>query len=269
MTPPRTTLAAVGAALCLLAGPSVLAAQDQPQQPSDSVLAARLTVTRDTLQAILQRIDSANGSDTGKGDARLRTLAQQIRGRLSRGDFQPGDRIKLQVDSEPQLSDTFPIGPSQEVVLPIIGVLSLHGVLRSELQTAMTRELGRFLRDPIVRATPLIRLSITGEVAKPGFFLLPPNAVVPDVVTAAGGATQNAEVEKMWVQRGDQRLYEGQAMQALISEGRTLDDASIRPGDKFVVPTKSSDSVFYTVRTISILLSIPLTIFALTQIFKK
>jgi protein involved in polysaccharide export with SLBB domain len=260
----RTSLA-VGAALVLS---SSVAAQQQTIQ-SDSTMAARLTVTRDTLQAILQRIDSANGPDSAKGDQKLRTLAQQIRARLSRGDFQPGDRIRLQVDSEPQLSDTFPVGPSQEVVLPIIGVVSLHGVLRSELQAAMTRELGRFLRDPIVRAMPLIRLSIAGEVARPGFYMLPPTAVVSDVVTAAGGTTQNAEVEKMFVQRGDDRVFEGQALQGIISEGRTLDDASIRPGDKFVVPTKNSDSVFYTVRTISILLSIPLTIFALTQIFKK
>ena len=261
----RTSLA-VGAALVLS---STVAAQQQTLPPSDSAIAARLTVSRDALQAILQRIDSANGPDSSKGDQKLRTLAQQIRARLSRGDFQPGDRIKLQVDSEPQLSDTFPVGPSQEVVLPIIGVVSLHGVLRSELQAAMTRELGRFLRDPIVRAMPLIRLSIAGEVARPGFYMLPPTAVVSDVVTAAGGTTQNAEVEKMFVQRGDDRVFEGQALQGIISEGRTLDDASIRPGDKFVVPTKNADSVFYTVRTISILLSIPLTIFALTQIFKK
>lgn len=261
----RTSLV-VGAALLLS---SSVAAQQQTTQPSDSATAAKLTVTRDALQAILQRIDSAGGPDSTKGDQKLRTLAQQIRARMSRGDFLPGDRIKLLVDSEPQLSDTFPIGPSQEVVLPIVGVVSLHGVLRSELQTAMTRELGRFLRDPIVRATPLIRLSIAGEVARPGFYMMPPTAVLSDVVTAAGGTTQNAEVEKMYVQRGDDRLYEGPALQGLISEGRTLDDASIRPGDKFIVPARNTDSVFYTVRTISILLSIPLTIFALTQIFKK
>ena len=261
----RTSLA-LGAALVLS---SSVAAQQQTTQQSDSVTAARLSVTRDTLQAILQRIDSANGPDTTKGDQKQRALAQQIRARMSRGDFLPGDRIRLLVDSEPQLSDTFPVGPSQEVVLPIVGVVSLHGVLRAELQAAMTRELGRFLRDPVVRASPLIRVSIAGEVARPGYYLLPPTAVMADVVTAAGGTTQNAEVEKMFVQRGDDRLYEGQALQGLIQEGRTLDEANVRQGDKFVVPARNTDSVFYTVRTISILLSIPITIYALTQIFKK
>jgi len=54
-----------------------------------------------------------------------------------------------------------------------------------------------------------------------------------------------------------------------MAEGRTLDDANIRPGDKFVVPAQNQGSFFNTVRTVSIILSIPLTVYALTQVFKK
>jgi len=264
----RTThAAALGAALlCLLGGPAVA-----QQSAADSAL-HRLTVSRDTLQALLAQLDSTVQDSAGSKAserARARTTAQLIRARLDRGDFMAGDRITLQVDSEPALSDTFPVGPNQEIVLPVVGVLSLHGVLRSELQAAMSRELGRFLRAPIVRATPLIRVSVIGEVGKPGFYLVPPTAVVSDVVTAAAGPTQKARVEKMWIERGGRRFMEGQPLQQLMAEGRTLDDANIRPGDKFVVPAQNQGSFFNTVRTISIILSIPLTIYALTQIFKK
>src|SRR5262245_18215759 len=233
---------------------------------ADSAL-NRLTVGRDVLQSLLTQLDSLSSSPGGSD--RAKTTAQAIRTRLDRGDFQAGDRIRLQVDSEPQLTDTFPVGPNQELVLPVVGIVSLHGVLRSELQSAMSREIGRFLRDPIVRATPLIRISIIGEVNKPGFYLLTPAAVVSDVVTAAGGPTQEALVEKMYVERGGRRLVEGQGLQAIMAEGRTLDDAAIRPGDKFVVPTNKHGNLLDTVRTISIILSIPLTVYALTQVFKK
>ena len=231
----------------------------------------KLAVGRDILQALLTALDSTAVSPDSSAavKARAKTLAAQIRSRLDRGDFNPGDRIRLQVDSEPQLNDTFPVGPNQEVVLPVVGVISLHGVLRAELQAAMTRELSRMLRDPIVRATPLIRVSVVGEVTKPGFYLLPPTSVVSDALTAASGPTQNAAVGKMYVERAGRRLLEGQAFQQMIAEGRTLDDANIRPGDKIVVPPAQTGSMFETVRTISIILSIPLTIFALTQIFKK
>jgi hypothetical protein len=36
-----------------------------------------------------------------------------------------------------------------------------------------------------------------------------------------------------------------------------------------VVPAQNQGSFFNTVRTVSIILSIPLTIYALTQVFKK
>jgi protein involved in polysaccharide export with SLBB domain len=260
----RIRAAAVAAALLSI---TVSGRAFGQQAAADSAL-YRLTIRRDTLQALLTQLDSL-GSASGQGGERAKNTAQLIRARLERGDFQAGDRIRLQVDSEPQLTDTFPVGPSQELVLPVVGIVSLHGVLRSELQSAMSRELGRFLRDPIVRATPLIRVSIVGEVNKPGFYLLPPASVVSDVVTAAGGPTQIAKVENMYVERAERRLFEGKQLQTVLAEGRTLDDAGIRPGDKFVVPTNKSGSLFETVRTISIVLSIPLTIYALTQVFKK
>jgi hypothetical protein len=231
----RMRAAALGAALVLVAGGTPLAAQ---VAAADSAF-YKLTISRDSLQALLTQLDSTADSLSDSSSAvkaRARTVAGLIRNRLDRGDFQPGDRIRLQVDSEPQLNDTFPVGPNQELVLPVVGVISLHAVLRSELQSAMTRELSRMLRDPIVRATPLIRVSVVGEVNKPGFYLLPPTSVVADALTAASGPTQNARVEKMYVERAGRRFIEGQPFQDLIAQGRTLDDANIRPGDKIVVP---------------------------------
>jgi len=263
----RMRCAALGAALLLVAGGTPLAGQAVAESAY-----YKLTISRDSLQALLAQLDSATDSASTVSaavKARSRTVAGMIRSRLDRGDFNPGDRIRLQVDSEPQLNDTFPVGPNQELVLPVVGVISLHGVLRADLQSAMTRELSRMLRDPIVRATALIRVSVVGEVNKPGFYLLPPTSVVADALTAASGPTQNARVEKMYVERGGRRLIEGQPFQQLIAEGRTLDDANIRPGDKIVVPLANEGNFFNTVRTISIILSIPLTIYALTQVFKK
>lgn len=263
----RMRCAALGAALLLVAGGAPLAGQAAAESAF-----YKLTISRDSLQSLLAQLDSATDSASTASSAvkaRSRTVAGMIRNRLDRGDFNPGDRIRLQVDSEPQLNDTFPVGPNQELVLPVVGVISLHGVLRADLQSAMTRELSRMLRDPIVRATALIRVSVVGEVNKPGFYLLPPTSVVSDALTAASGPSQNAQVEKMYVERAGRRLIEGQPFQQMIAEGRTLDDANIRPGDKIVVPMQNQGNFFETVRTISIILSIPLTIYALTQVFKK
>lgn len=265
-----SVLRAPVAVAVLLATQAILRPLPAQVAAADSAL-YKLTVSRDTLQALLTALDSTAVSPDSSAavKARAKVLAGQIRARLDRGDFNPGDRIELQVDSEAQLNDTFPLGPNQELVLPVVGVISLHGVLRAELQGAMRRELSRMLRDPIVRATALIRVSVVGEVVKPGFYLVPPTAVVSDALTAASGPTQNARMDKMYVERAGRRFIEGQPFQQMIAEGRTLDDANIRPGDKIVVPAANSGSMFETVRTISIILSIPLTIYALTQVFKK
>ncbi|HMA43079.1 MAG TPA: polysaccharide biosynthesis/export family protein, partial [Gemmatimonadales bacterium] len=154
----RIRAAVLGATLLFVAGGAPLAAQ---VAAADSAV-YKLAVSRDTLQALLTALDSTAVSPDSSAavKARAKTLAAQIRTRLDRGDFNAGDRVRLQVDSEPQLNDTFPVGPNQELVLPVVGVISLHGVLRVELQSAMTRELSRMLRDPIVRASALIRVSV-------------------------------------------------------------------------------------------------------------
>src|SRR5438128_2346483 len=87
--------------------------------------------------------------------------------------FQVGDRILLKVQGDSTLSDTFSVVSGPAVDLPVIGLIPLGDVKRADIQPYMTAQLGRFLRDPIVRAKSLVRISIEGEVAKPGFYAIP------------------------------------------------------------------------------------------------
>ena len=122
-----------------------LAAQDD-KPPVDRPLA-----TRQELQSALQ---GAGASE----------LAARIKTRLSEGDFRRGDRIALDVQGEPTLTDTFVVGTGAELMLPAptVGSMSLKGVLRSELQAKMAEYVSRFRNNAVVRAQPLLRLSIQG-----------------------------------------------------------------------------------------------------------
>jgi hypothetical protein len=55
----------------------------------------------------------------------------------------------------------------------------------------------------------------------------------------AGGPVSNAKMNKIYVERGGQRIWQGAAMQDAIIEGRTLDQLSLRAGDRVVVPTRT------------------------------
>src|SRR5213596_640664 len=65
--------------------------------------------------ATRQVLETAAGQLEAKGDSQR---AAAIRARLADGDFQPGDRVLLRVDSEPALSDTFTVTPGRTLALP-------------------------------------------------------------------------------------------------------------------------------------------------------
>src|SRR5438093_13648701 len=141
----------VGAVLGLSAARPAIA-----QQSNQGTILA----TREHLRDELARLERAGAS--GQAAASL------IRTRLESGDFQAGDRIVIRVDGEPQLTDTFVVttgaGGGPQLELPQVGVLSLQGVLRSELKGRLETHLAQFLRNPVVQVQPLIRLLIDGEV---------------------------------------------------------------------------------------------------------
>src|SRR6266705_466634 len=80
--------------------------------------------------------------------------------------------------------------------------VGLGGTLRSELRDRVASSVARYIRDPAVQARPLIRILVEGDVGKPGFYAVPPELPLADVIGAAGGLTQRARATGMRVQRG-------------------------------------------------------------------
>jgi len=177
--------------------------------------------------------------------------------------FQVGDRILLKVQGDSTLSDTFSVVSGPAVDLPVIGLIALGDVKRADIQPYMTTQLGRFLRDPIVRAKSLVRISIEGEVAKPGFYAIPMDYVLGDAIQAAGGLTTMAKLADLKVNRGGQDLLEGKSFEFALSH-ETVDQLGLRAGDRVLIPRKADTES--KVRTLSIILGIPVAIYTITQI---
>ena len=111
-------------------------------------------------------------------DEKNGAIANVIRERLANGDFLPGDRIQLVIVGDTALSKTFSVRPDTTIELPNMDPISLHGVLRSELDGYLDQKLRKYLTDPDVQARSLIRLAVVGEVAHRGFYDLPPSGRV-------------------------------------------------------------------------------------------
>ncbi|HXE84068.1 MAG TPA: SLBB domain-containing protein [Gemmatimonadales bacterium] len=150
--------------------------------------------------------------------------------------FQVGDRILLSVEGDSALSDTFSVVAGPALRLPKIGDISLANVSRSGLEPYLTRELGRYINDPVVSARALIRISVMGEVARPGFYAVPVDLVLPDALMVAGGATTEARLERLQILRGNSAVVGSAALQSAIARGSTLDQLGIQAGDRILVP---------------------------------
>jgi protein involved in polysaccharide export with SLBB domain len=171
--------------------------------------------------------------------ATLREDAETVRRRLSEGDFRLGDRIVLTVAGEPELPDTVPVEAGPLMNLPLFGDISLRGVLRSEIEEHLTKELGAFIRDPRVRAQALMRLSIQGSVGDPGFFVVPADMLLTEALMVAGGPTGNSNLDRLRVERGGEVLLEGDEAQEALRLGRTLDQLNLEAGDQVVLPERT------------------------------
>ncbi|HSJ13146.1 MAG TPA: polysaccharide biosynthesis/export family protein [Longimicrobiales bacterium] len=198
-------------------------------------------LTRAELQEMLARYEATAASRTYSGSTRerARAEAEQIRQRLSEGDIQIGDRIALRVERHLELTDTFPVLGGRVIRLPEIGDIPLTGVLRSELQEHLTTQIGRYVRDPMVYASSLIRLEIMGAVGRPGFHSVPSDLLISDALMMAGGPSSDAALDKLKIRRGDRLIIGGDQLREAVIAGRTLDQLNLRAGDAINVPVKT------------------------------
>ena len=155
--------------------------------------------------------------------------------------FQVGDRILLRVEGDSALSDTFTVVTGPALRLPEIGEISLADVARADVEPYLTSVLGRYIKHLSLEARALIRISVMGEVERPGFYAVPTDLVLPDALMRAGGATAEARLDRLTVMRGNSALQDEGALQAAIARGATLDELGMRAGDRIQVPRARLD----------------------------
>ena len=181
-----------------------------------------MQATRADLETTLARLRELAGAKSKP--ASLAAETTYIQTRLENGDFHVGDRVllveedplpfratgepaALQGKSQEQLlSDTFTVQTGPQLMLPVVGSVSLHGVLRSELEPVLTQAIARYIKDPALRARSLVSVGVIGEVARPGYYSVPPDAVLAAVLTTAGGPTKDAILKEASLERNGKSL---------------------------------------------------------------
>ncbi len=167
--------------------------------------------------------------------ARNAMLAASIRQRLRDGDFQVGDRVFVAIVSDVMHRDTLIVRTGRTLELPGKITVPLTGVLRSELKDKVTEEVLKYVKAREIEVTPLTRLGVLGEVARPGYFAFASDTPISDAIMGAGGPTALADIERSIVRRGTQQIRSSDETRKAIASGLTLDQFGINAGDELVI----------------------------------
>jgi hypothetical protein len=199
-----------------------------------------LLVSRAELTVLAIRADSsATKGDAGER-ARSAMLAASLRQRLRDGDFQVGDRIVVMVVSDAARKDTLVVRSGRLLELPDKIVVPLTGVLRSEIQDRVANEVLKYVKAQQVEVTPLLRVGVLGEVARPGYFAFASDLPLTEAIMGAGGPTATADLERSTVVRGNQLFRSAEETRTAIAKGLTLDQFGLSAGDELVIGRRRS-----------------------------
>jgi protein involved in polysaccharide export with SLBB domain len=192
--------------------------------------ARRQFETRSELDSLAAAAEKAHRS----GEAWL------LRTRLEKGDFQDGDRILVQVEGAHILTkpETLVVRTGKRLELPQMADLPLEGVLRSELADRIKQHLANYIKEPVVRATPLVRVAVLGTVGHPGYFYTAADIPLSDVIMAAGGPGGNADLAHVAIRRGTEVIWDGKDTRAALADGLSIDQLHMRAGDEINVGEK-------------------------------
>lgn len=202
----------------------------------------RTQADRPALQQLLVKLEQTANSNAYSSALRARASreAALLRNRLVEGDFQVGDRLNIKVEGQTELTSTFTVAPGPSLLLPGIRELSLAGVLRAEIRGHLAQHLAQFLVKPVIDVEPLMRIWVAGAVNRPGFYTVAAETPLTDALMTAGGPTPQAKLTEIRIERDGRRIWEGEALQQAMNEGRTLDQLSLRAGDRIILDASRS-----------------------------
>lgn len=240
--------------LILVPASADLSAQQRREVPDTTERLPRAQATRADLEREL--------ADERSGPNRERRVIA-LQQRLEDGDIRVGDRIYVEVEGEPEMVDTFTVRTGRTLDLPNMPPIELAGLLRSEVPAKVRGEIAKYIRDPVVYVEPLMRVAVLGEVSSPGYYVVPADAPLPDVVMLAGGPTSNAALNKTEVRRTGTVIRTREDMEQALAAGTSLDQMNLHSGDEIIIGEKGSAIL----KTLSLVGSAAGAVYFITRIF--
>ncbi|WP_242048995.1 polysaccharide biosynthesis/export family protein [Planktothrix sp. FACHB-1365] len=161
----------------------------------------------------------------------------------------PGDQLYIDVFINGQRSNdlsvsTTTVTPDGAILLPLIGAIRVQDATLEQVQSTIVNRLNSYVKNPQVNLSLLtqrpVRVTITGEVARPGFYPLT-SPELPVALTTAQGTTTAADLRMVKIRRA---LANGQVVETEVDLltplllGVRPADVLLEDGDVIIVPSQ-------------------------------
>jgi polysaccharide export outer membrane protein len=154
----------------------------------------------------------------------------------------PADVLDIAVWNNPAISRSTPVRPDGMISLPLLNDVQAAGLTPMALRDVIAKKLAEYLPNPevsvIVREVNHFKISVLGEVKRPGRYDFKGQASVLEALAMAGGLSDFAARSKIVVLRnegtGTKRIPVN--YNKIVSSGAEQEDVPLRPGDIVLVP---------------------------------
>jgi len=144
-----------------------------------------------------------------------------------------GDKVRITVFGEADLTGEYEIDGSGVVAFPLVGEIQAAGGTARDLERSLAERLRNgYLKQPVVSIEVLTYrpFFILGEVKRPGSYPYKNGLTVLNAVALAGGYTYRAKENRWLVTRGDRKKAEEKE----VVNG----DYKVLPGDTIYIPER-------------------------------
>jgi polysaccharide export outer membrane protein len=152
----------------------------------------------------------------------------------------PGDKLRIEVYKDTQLSQSLQVRPDGKITLPLIGDVTAEGRTSIELRDTLVTSLKEYNTNPVVTVIVVETVPpmfyVMGEVNSPGALPLKGEITVLQALAMAGGFKDFAKTNKIVIQRKGAAGISTVPFNyndAVKGKGQII---YLKPGDTVIVP---------------------------------
>ncbi|NET52338.1 MAG: polysaccharide export protein, partial [Merismopedia sp. SIO2A8] len=258
-------IAITSLSVCLLswANSAIAWSAESPSVDSSPTSALTKASPRELIEDARERLLNPDSSSPDPLDPNAPSL---FRPDLEQIDFDayrlgPGDSFFVNVEGFPEASFQATLDLEGNILIPFVGIRSFQGLNLDEVKATLQVEMNRFFVNPVVDVTLVarrpVRVTLLGEVLRPGFYPLN-DPVLTNALLSSGGVTRLANLSTIQIRRtvSDRNgnpirtLEENVDLFTPLANGQLLPNIRLEDGDVVIVPALTEDEAAQYDRTL-------------------